>query len=253
MVDQFQDKVVIVTGASAGIGRATALAFAVRGARVVVSDINEEKGRQVVQEIVANEGTAIFVKADVSREADVQHLVERAVEAFGGLHFAVNNAGIEGTPAPTGECSAENWARTLAVNLTGVWLCMKYQLPHLLAAGGGAIINVSSIAGLKGIAAMPAYTASKHGVVGLTKTAALDYATQNVRVNAICPAAIDTEMIQRFCGGDQQAMAGMHAMQPIGRMGTSEEVADAALFLCTDQARFLTGVILPVDGGVMAG
>ncbi|MFU8803850.1 MAG: SDR family oxidoreductase, partial [Bradymonadaceae bacterium] len=193
------------------------------------------------------------VKADVSKEADVQHLVQHTVETFGGLNLAINNAGIEGVPAPTAACTTENWVRTIAVNLTGVWLCMKYQLPHLLAAGGGAIINVSSIAGLKGIAAMPAYVASKHGVVGLTKTTALEYATKNIRVNAVCPAAIDTEMIQRFSKCDQEALAGIHAKQPIGRMGTSEEVAGAIIYLCSDEAKFLTGVVLPVDGGVMAG
>lgn len=253
MSKAFHDKVVLITGASAGIGRAAALSFGHQGAKVVVSDIDVERGRAVVQEIVANDGTAVFIKADVAKESEVQHLVEETIESFGKLHFAFNNAGIEGQPAPTTDCTTENWVRTIAINLTGTWLCMKYQLPHILDAGGGAIINMASIAGLKGIANMPAYTASKHGVVGLTKTAALEYAKKNVRINVVCPAAIDTEMIQRFSGGDPEALAGMHAMQPIGRMGTPQEVADAVLFLCSDEARFLTGVVLPIDGGTMAG
>lgn len=253
MSKAFQDKVVLITGASAGIGRAAALSFGSQGAKVVVSDVDVERGRAVVQEIVANEGTAVFIKADVSKESEVQHLIEETIENFGKLNFAFNNAGIEGQPAPTGECTTENWVRTIAINLTGTWLCMKYELPHILDAGGGAIINMASIAGLKGIGAMPAYTASKHGVVGLTKTAALDYAKKNVRINVVCPAAIDTEMVQRFSGGDPEALAGMHAMQPIGRMGTPQEVADAVIFLCSDEARFLTGVVLPIDGGTMAG
>lgn len=246
-------KVALVTGGSAGIGRATVQAFAAAGAGVMISDVDDARGEVLAAELRAAGHHAAYRHADVSDAGQVRALLAATVETFGGLDFAINNAGIEGKPAPTTECSDANWERTLAVNLTGAWYCMREEIPALRARGGGVIVNVSSIAGLKGFPNLPAYVASKHGLVGLTKSAALELAREGIRVNAVCPAAIDTEMIHRFAGDDPQVLAGLHAMQPVGRMGTSEEVADAILYLCTDGARFLTGVILPVDGGVMAG
>jgi NAD(P)-dependent dehydrogenase (short-subunit alcohol dehydrogenase family) len=253
MTFDFQDRVALVTGASAGIGEAIARAFAQAGAQVVLSDIADARGEALAADLRARGADAMYVSADVSDPAAVGALFDAIEARHGRLDFACNNAGIEGTPARTEACTFENWDRTLAINLSGVWYCMRRQIPLMEKGGGGVIINVSSIAGLKGIDGLPAYVASKHGLVGLTKAAALETAKRNIRVNAICPAAIDTEMIQRFSGGDPEALAGMHAMQPIGRMGTPGETADAVLMLCADESRFLTGVVLPVDGGVMAG
>jgi NAD(P)-dependent dehydrogenase (short-subunit alcohol dehydrogenase family) len=246
------DKVAIVTGASTGIGRATALAFAREGANVVVADIDTERGEKVAAE-VANHGVdAMFVHTDVSRPEDVGRLVERTIERFGHLDYAVNNAGIEGAQAATHECDLDNWNRTIAIDLTGVFLCMRAELPPMLGAGHGAIVNVSSIAGLVGFAGIPAYTASKHGIVGLTKSAALEYATQGVRVNAVCPGVIDTEMVERFTGGTDAALDQMLQIEPVGRMGSASEVADAIVWLCSDRASFVTGDAIAVDGGALA-
>jgi NAD(P)-dependent dehydrogenase (short-subunit alcohol dehydrogenase family) len=245
-------KVVIVTRASAGIGRATALAFAREGANVVVADVDEERGEKVAAE-VANLGVdAIFVRTDVSDRSDVEHLVDRAVAHFGCLDYAVNNAGVEGAQAATHDCPISNWDRTIAVDLTGVFLCMRAEIPKMLDLGGGAIVNVSSIAGLVGFAGIPAYTAAKHGVVGLTKSAALEYATQGIRVNAVCPGVIDTEMVGRFTADDPEATAQMLQLEPVGRMGTPEEIADAIVWLCSDRASFVTGEAIAVDGGAVA-
>jgi NAD(P)-dependent dehydrogenase (short-subunit alcohol dehydrogenase family) len=245
-------KIAIVTGAATGIGRATALALAHAGAHVVVSDVDAERGEKVAQE-VANVGVqSMFAPADVSYRVDVEHLVARTVTQFGHLDCAVNNAGIEGQQARTHECTFENWDRTLAVNLTGVFACMHAEIPRMLDAGGGAIVNVSSVAGLVGFEAIPAYTASKHGVIGLTKTAALEYATQGIRVNAVCPGVIATEMVTRFTDDDPAAAAQMVAMEPIGRLGTAEEIADTIVWLCSDQASFVTGQAIAIDGGFVA-
>ncbi len=249
----FEGRVALVTGASAGIGAAVARGFARAGASVLLSDIDDTRGEALASELREAGAQARYRRCDVSNRDEVAALFNFAREAFGRLDFLINNAGIEGTPARTEHCTFENWDRTLAINLSGSWYAMRHAIPFLEETGGGAIINVSSIAGLKGLDGIPAYVASKHGLVGLTKTAALETAQRGIRVHAICPAAIDTEMIQRFSGGDPEALAGMNAMQPIGRMGTPEEVADATLFLCDDRSSFLTGVIFPVDGGVMAG
>jgi NAD(P)-dependent dehydrogenase (short-subunit alcohol dehydrogenase family) len=245
-------KVAIVTGASSGIGRATALAFAREGAKVVVADLSTPGGEETVALVRAAGGEAIFVRTDVSRTADVAAMVRAALDAYGGLDYAFNNAGIAGEQAPTADCTAENWARVIGVNLTGVFLCMKHEIPELLKRGGGAIVNCSSIAGLGGFPGIPAYVASKHGVIGLTKTAALEYATQGIRVNAICPGVIRTPMVDGYTGGNREAEAQMVAMEPMGRMGEPEEIASAAVYLCSDAASFVTGHAMVVDGGVVA-
>ncbi len=245
-------KIALVTGAAAGIGRESALAFARAGAKVVVSDITVDAGEETVAMIEAAGGEAVFVKADVSNQADVNALVSKAVETYGRLDFAHNNAGIEGIPAPCGECTEENWDKTIAINLTGVFYCCKAEIAQMLKQGGGAIVNTASVAGLVGFAGIPAYTASKHGVNGLTKQIALDYAKENIRVNSVCPGVIHTAMIDRFTGGDPDALAAMTASEPVGRLGKPSEVADAVVYLCSDEASFVTGINMPVDGAFVA-
>jgi len=249
---ELDGKVALVTGAASGIGRQSALAFARAGAKVVVSDVTVDAGEETVKMIKDAGGEAFFVKADVSKSADVKALIAKAVEKYGKLDCAHNNAGIEGDPVPCVECTEENWDRTIAINLTGVFLCCKAELAQMLKQGGGCIVNTASVAGLVGFAGIPAYTASKHGVNGLTKEIALDYATQNIRVNSVCPGIIHTPMIDRFTGGDPEALKAMTATEPVGRLGKPEEIADAVVWLCTDKASFVTGINLPVDGGFIA-
>ena len=252
MAGELEGKVALVTGAAAGIGRASALAFAGGGARVMVSDVVVDGGEETVGQIQAAGGEATFVRADVSQTADVEALVRQSVETYGRLDCAHNNAGIEGDMAPTADCTEANWDRTIAINLKGVWLCMKYEIPQMLQQGGGAIVNTSSVAGLVGFVNLPAYVATKHGVAGLTRTAALEYAEQGIRVNAVCPGVIQTAMIDRIVGGDAEAEAQFTALEPVGRMGSPAEVAQAVVWLCSDAASFVTGVAMPVDGGFVA-
>lgn len=244
-----KDKVALVTGASSGIGRATAIAFAREGNKVVLADVSPA-GEAVAAEISKKYGVpAFFVRCDVSVGSDVERMVKTTVDRFGRIDYAFNNAGIEGIPAVTAECTEENWQRTIDVNLKGVWLCMKYEIPVMLKQGEGSIVNCSSIAGVIGFPSIPAYTASKHGVIGLTQTAAVEYAKQNLRINAVCPGVIDTAMVDRFTGQDAQKKAAMAGGGPVGRIGRPEEIADAVTWLCSDRSSFVTGHSLVVDGG----
>jgi NAD(P)-dependent dehydrogenase (short-subunit alcohol dehydrogenase family) len=248
----FEGRVAIVTGGASGIGRASAELLAARGARVVVADLDDAQGGAAVAAMNASGAESVFVRADVTDPEHVTAIVRTAVDSFGRLDVAVNNAGVSGTYAPLADQSLEDWQRTLAVNLTSVFLSMQAEIPAMLQSGGGAIVNTASAAGLIGFANLPAYVASKHGVVGLTKSIALEFAQRGVRVNAVCPGSIRTQMLEDFVGGDATALEGMGKVQPIGRLGTPEEVAAAAVWLCSDAAAFVTGHAMAVDGGVLA-
>jgi len=246
----FPNKTAIITGASFGIGRATAIAFAERGANVALVDNVEDS--ETLNTIKSMGGNTIFIKCDVSKSAEVQGMVEKTVKAFGRLDYAFNNAGIEGASAPTADCTEENWDHVIGVNLKGPWLCMKYEIPEMLKQGKGAIVNCSSIAGLVGFPGISAYVASKHGLAGLTKNAALEYAKSGLRVNAVSPGVIKTPMIDRFTGKKKEVEQQFANMEPIGRLGEPSEVANAVIWLCSDAASFVTGHIMPVDGGWVA-
>jgi NAD(P)-dependent dehydrogenase (short-subunit alcohol dehydrogenase family) len=245
-------RVAIVTGGATGIGRASVVAFARRGAQVVVADVNDDAGAETVK-LAESEGTdATFVHTDVTDSSSVAAMVDTAITAFGRLDFAHNNAGMSGVAAGVVDCTEELWNRTLALNLTGVWLCMKHEIPRMLESGGGAIVNTSSGAGLVGFAALPAYVASKHGVIGLTKSAALEFVRAGIRVNAICPGTTRTPMIEAYIGDDPNIEKMMTMASPLGRMAQPEEMAEAAVWLCSDAASFVNGVALPVDAGAVA-
>ncbi len=234
------------------MGRASALEFAAQGARVVLADYVPEGGERTAAVIRDKGGEATFVQVDVTNPAQVEALIKKVVETYGRLDCAHNNAGIEGIICPTADCTVDNWNRIIATNLTGVWLCMKYEIPEMLKQGGGAIVNTASAAGLEGIQNLPAYCASKHGVVGLTKAAAKDYAKAGLRVNAVCPGPIDTPMLERIAQVSRATIENAGTSTPMGRNGKPEEVARVVVWLCTDAASYVTGAAMPVDGGFVA-
>ena len=248
----FSGQVALVTGAAAGIGRATALAFAGEGLKVVVADLDVAGGEGTVALIQQAGGDAMFVRCNVTLEADVQQLMTQTVAVYGRLDYAFNNAGIEIEKGKLADGSLDEFDAIMGVNVKGVWLCMKYQLPLLLAQGGGAIVNTASVAGLGAAPKMSIYAASKHAVIGLTKSAAIEYAKKKIRVNAVCPAVIDTDMFRRAYEADPRKAEFAAAMHPVGRIGKVEEIASAVLYLCSDGAAFTTGHALAVDGGATA-
>lgn len=253
MTNTLDGKVALITGGGSGIGKATAMAFAREGAIVVVCDVNPESGQTTVQEIEVAGGQSIFVQADVSVRADVEALIAKIIEVYGQLDCAFNNAGIEGeVGVAIDQADEDDWDRVVGINLKGVWLCLKYELAEMLKRGGGTIVNTASIAGLVGGTFGGAYYASKHGVVGLTKAAAIEYGKSGIRVNAVCPGVIRTEMADRLMQDNTQIEGVITALHPLGRLGTAEEVAETVVWLCSDSSSFVTGQALAVDGGYVA-
>jgi NAD(P)-dependent dehydrogenase (short-subunit alcohol dehydrogenase family) len=239
----------LVTGAAAGIGRASALALAAAGAAVAIADLDEDGGRETVRLVEAAGGRAQFVATDVARSDDVRRMIDTVAQTFGGLDWAVNNAGVDGTMAKTGDYDEQEFHRVLGINLTGVFLCMRYEIPHMLERGAGSIVNVASVAGLVGFPSLPAYVAAKHGVVGLTRAAALDHSADGVRINAICPGGIRTALSEGVFAQQPGMEEQLTAMHPIARLGTPDEVGRTVAWLCSDAASFITGTAIPVDGG----
>ena len=252
MTAQFEDRVALVTGGGSGIGRASALLFARRGAKVVIADVDESGGGETVGLIERAGGEAIYVRTDVSSASDVENMVGQTVRHFGRVDFGFNNAADVQAHldaiGPTHEYPEDNWDRVIAVNLKGVWLSMKYEIRQMLEGGGGAIVNTASALGLVGVENLSGYVASKHGVVGLTRTAALEYARRGIRVNAVCPGYVHTPMIQSRLD-DPESQARLMAKEPIGRVGRPEEIAEAVIWLCSESASFVTGHAMAVDGG----
>ena len=253
MPDQdFAGRVALITGGGSGLGQAAARLLAGRGARVVVADINETGGAETVQQCIHAGSEAVFVRTDVTLEADVQGAVATAVDRWDRLDAAINNAGINGPTKPIADYTLDEWNTVLSINLTGIFLGLKYEIPQMLAQGGGAIVNTSSGAGLRGFALLPAYVATKHAVLGLTKAAALAYVKEGVRVNAVCPGSTRTPLLEGFMGGDPAMEAAMANSAPIGRLARPEEIAEAMVWLLSDAASFMVGHALAVDGGAVA-
>ncbi len=253
MLYPFTARVALVTGAASGIGRTSALAFAQSGAKVVVADFNEAGGQETVDMIRAADGEALFVRTDVTQQVEVSALLKTVFETYGQLDFALNNAGIGGIRASTADYPVDLWHQIMDVNLNGVWYCMKYEIPRMVEQGHGVIINLASIAGLIGSPYLSAYAASKHAVVGLTKTAALEYVRKGLRINAVCPAYTDTPMVDDLFEKNPEHKQQLLAAIPSRRLGTTEEIASAILYLCSDQAAFITGHTMVLDGGITAG
>jgi NAD(P)-dependent dehydrogenase (short-subunit alcohol dehydrogenase family) len=253
VMKEFEGKVALVTGGGSGIGRATALAFARVGAKVVIADRNVQRGEETISMIRGTGGTASFRRTDVSVPVEIEALVDYTMTMYGRLDLAFNNAGIEGDVKPLVDQTEANFDAVMDINVKGVWLSMKYEIPRMLEQGGGAIVNSSSVAGVVGFPGIGIYAASKHAVVGLTKTAALEYSALGIRINAVNPAAIDTEMIDRLANGMNTKKDDLSTFHPISRIGRVEEVAEAVLWLCSSKASFVTGHSLIVDGGFTAG
>src|ERR1700736_1731950 len=251
-MNEFDGKVALVTGGGSGIGRATALALAREGAQVVIGNRNVQRGEETVSMIRDAGGTATFKRTDVLVAAEIEALVDHAVKTYGALDLAFNNAGVEGAAAPLIEQTEANYDEVMGVNVKGVWLSIKYEIPRMLERGGGAIVNCSSVAGLIGFPGIGIYVASKHAVIGLTKTAALEYSAQGIRINAVNPAVIDTEMVDRLTDGMNMKKDDLTTFHPIGRIGRVEEVAEAVLWLCSSKSSFVTGHSLIIDGGFTA-
>ena len=252
MSDDFKDKVVLVTGGAYGIGRAAAVGFAKKGAKVAIADLDVKRGEETLDRVRQAGGDAIFIKTDVSSEADVAAMVAKTVETYGKLDCAFNNAGIHKEFVSTVAFTEPEWNEMIDVNLKSVWLCMKHEIPHMLKQGKGAIVNTSSAAGLVGAPSNPAYPASKHGVVGMTKSTALEFARKGIRVNCVCPGPTRTGMNEALTATHPEMVKAMDARVPMGRIGEPEEVAAAAIWLCSDEASYITGHALPVDGGIVA-
>jgi len=252
MNECFDGKVALVTGAGSGIGLATAKAFVEAGASVVLADSHEEAVRAAAEQLIAGGRKALAIRCDVTDDAQVASMIERTMSSFGRIDAAFNNAGVMQRRVETAEISGDEWDRVMAINLRGVWICMKYELRQMLRQGSGAIVNCSSIGGVIGVAGVAAYHAAKHGVIGLTKTAALEYAARGIRINAVCPGSINTPMVQSMTGGDPKVLAEMVKDEPIGRLGEPEEIAAAVLWLCSPGASYVVGHALLVDGGYTA-
>jgi NAD(P)-dependent dehydrogenase (short-subunit alcohol dehydrogenase family) len=248
-----QDKVALVTGGTSGIGRATAIAFAKQGAKVVIAGRRQHEGEETLQMVKAAGSDGLFIRADVSDEAQVQDMVDKTVAKFGRLDYAFNNAGTEGQPGPFTEQTVANYDRIMDINVKGLFLSMKHEIAQMLKNGGGAIVNNASIAGLIGFPGLSVYSASKHAVLGLTKTAALEFAKSNIRINAVNPGAIQTDMVDRFTGAGPEGMKDtLASFHPVGRIGTADEVASGVVYLCSEGASFITGQSLTIDGGFTA-
>jgi NAD(P)-dependent dehydrogenase (short-subunit alcohol dehydrogenase family) len=252
MTTELEGKVGLVTGGTSGIGRETAILFAKAGAKVVVAGRREQEGNETIELLRSAGGDGLFVKTDVSKASDVAALIRKAVEKFGRLDIAFNNAGIEGVWVPIVKQSEEDWDLTININLKGVWLCLKYEIQQMIKQGGGAIVNMASVTGLIGSVGAAAYSASKHGVIGLTKTAALENAKGGIRINAVCPGVIETPMANRVFGAPAIHKYVL-ACHPIGRFGNSSEIAETVLWMCSDKASFMTGQSVVLDGGFLAG